>query len=59
MMELGLGVLGWPPSEFWAATPHELLAALEGWNEKNGGNRNRSSLSRRDVAKLKRMLAEA
>jgi hypothetical protein len=21
---------GWPPSEFWNATPHDLLAALDG-----------------------------
>jgi len=30
-------VLGWPPSEFWQATPYELYAAIEGWQEANGG----------------------
>jgi len=57
MMELGLGVLGWPPSEFWEATPHDLLAALDGWSEKNGGKRSRLTPSQ--VATLKRMLEEA
>lgn len=31
-----MGILGWPPSEFWKATPWELYAAVEGWQEKNG-----------------------
>lgn len=29
-MALGLGLLGWAPREFWAATPRELAAAAEG-----------------------------
>ena len=29
-MALGLGRLGWAPPEFWAATPRELAAAVEG-----------------------------
>jgi len=33
-----MGVLGWPPSEFWQATPYELYAAVEGWQEANGGS---------------------
>jgi uncharacterized phage protein (TIGR02216 family) len=37
MMQIGMGVLGWPPSEFWQATPYELYAAIEGWQEANGG----------------------
>ena len=28
MMELGLGVLRLPPSEFWRATPREIAAAF-------------------------------
>ena len=36
-MQIGMGVLGWPPSEFWQATPYELYAAIEGWQEANGG----------------------
>jgi uncharacterized phage protein (TIGR02216 family) len=37
MMQIGMGVMGWPPSEFWQATPYELYAAVEGWQEANGG----------------------
>jgi len=35
-MEVGVGVLGWSPPHFWMATPHELMAALDGYKEKNG-----------------------
>lgn len=28
--------IGWRPPEFWAATPHELLAAVDGWNLARG-----------------------
>lgn len=28
-------VLRWAPVEFWAATPHELFAALDAWVEVN------------------------
>lgn len=31
-----MGILGWPPAAFWKATPAELYAAIEGWQEKNG-----------------------
>lgn len=56
-----MGVLEWPPARFWSATPHDLFAALDGWNEKNGNNKGkaRSSLSRRDLKRLRRMLDEA
>jgi uncharacterized phage protein (TIGR02216 family) len=37
MMQIGMGVMGWPPSEFWQATPYELYAAVEGWQGANGG----------------------
>jgi uncharacterized phage protein (TIGR02216 family) len=36
MMELGMGVLGWSVDQFWAATHRELIAAVDGWREKNG-----------------------
>lgn len=29
-MQAALGILCWPPPVFWAATPHELMAAIEG-----------------------------
>jgi uncharacterized phage protein (TIGR02216 family) len=35
-MELGLGVLKFPPSHFWAMTVPELLAAIDGYCEANG-----------------------
>ncbi|NIX76899.1 phage tail assembly chaperone [Microvirga sp. c23x22] len=35
-MALGLSVLRWTPSEFWHATPRELMAA---WAGLNGGRR--------------------
>jgi hypothetical protein len=28
--------IGWRPWEFWTATPHELLAAIDGWNLARG-----------------------
>lgn len=37
-MQLALGILQWPPQAFWKATPAELYAAVEGWQEKNGIN---------------------
>lgn len=36
MMKAAAG-LGWTPSEFWGRTPHELLAWVEGHNERHGG----------------------
>ena len=35
-MQLGLGVLGWSPKEFWGATITELYSGIEGWQECNG-----------------------
>jgi uncharacterized phage protein (TIGR02216 family) len=34
-MESALGGLGWSPSTFWAATPHELNAAIIGFERAN------------------------
>jgi hypothetical protein len=36
MMEIGMGVLGWSPNEFWSATLRDFSAAFAGWNEVNG-----------------------
>lgn len=41
-MQLALGILGWPPKAFWKATPAELYAAVEGWQERNGIDRDAS-----------------
>jgi uncharacterized phage protein (TIGR02216 family) len=35
-MSTAMGVLGWTPAVFWAATPDELAAAVEGFNRANG-----------------------
>lgn len=32
-----MGVLGWSPTEFWASTLYDVLPALDGYLEKNGG----------------------
>lgn len=34
-MGLAAATLGWRPAEFWAATPHEFWACIEGWEEAN------------------------
>lgn len=31
-----MGVLGWPPSEFWSATPYDFWSAMRGWRKANG-----------------------
>jgi len=28
---MATGIMGWPPAQFWAATPHEFWAAWEGF----------------------------
>lgn len=35
-MQVGMGVLGWPPKVFWRATIRELYSGLEGWQKANG-----------------------
>ncbi len=49
-MALGLGVLRWTPSEFWRATPRELIAGFEGLS----GRRAADPARRED---LRRMMA--
>ncbi len=50
-----MGVLGWTPTEFWKATPHDLLAALDGWLEARG-QRGTSGLSDEDITRLRMLL---
>jgi len=38
-MEWAFGVLHWPPEAFWAATPHDLMAAIDGYDDAHGGGR--------------------
>ena len=35
-MRAGLGIIGWPPSEYWPSTPVELMRAVEGWKKATG-----------------------
>ncbi len=44
-MKAALGRLGWMPAVFWAATPRELLAALEGWTALHAPRRSGGPLS--------------
>lgn len=53
-MEVGLGVLGWTPAAFWAATPHELWAAFDGWRKANGLGRDDALVRREEFERLKR-----
>ena len=53
-----MGVLGWPPEQFWRATPHDLLVALDGWREAHG-LRAIASLDAADVTRLRALLRPA
>lgn len=50
-MELGLGVLRWPPEQFWNATTHELYAALDGYAESRSAKRD-APMTHADLAAL-------
>lgn len=39
LKQIGMGVLGWPPSLFWQSTLADLMAALEGYLERIGARR--------------------
>ena len=34
-MVVAMGMLEWPPETFWAATPHDMWAAVDGRKEAN------------------------
>jgi len=51
-----MGILQWPPNEFWQATPHDLHAAVDGWNETQGGRSN--ALDDEDKAELYELLQQ-
>ena len=54
-MTLALGRLGWTPAVFWAATPQELLAALEGWTELHASQRTGGALNDEELETLEDM----
>ncbi len=35
-MGLMCALFRWKPQEFWDATPHEVMATLEAWEQVNG-----------------------
>jgi hypothetical protein len=51
-----MGVLGWTPEQFWQATPHDLLAALDGWREAHGLRGSAPPLGVADVTRLRALL---
>ena len=50
-----MGRLGWTPAVFWAATPRELLAALDGWAELHAPRRPGGPLNDEEIATLEDM----
>ena len=54
-MKIALGRLGWPPAVFWASTPHELWAGLDGWIEANCVQKDKGPLSDDDLLALEDM----
>ena len=52
-----LGVLRWPPSEFWKASVWDVAEAYEGYPLANGIKTNpKSALTGDDVTELRRMI---
>lgn len=50
-----MGILGWCPSEFWAATIWDLLAALDGYAIRIGARRD-TGLDENAVHRLRALL---
>ena len=58
-MEVGMGVLGIPPSEFWQLSFKELFAATEGYRKANDtGQQKDKPLSRKEYEALKEDVAD-
>ena len=54
-MTAALGRLGWTPATFWAATPRELWAALEGWAALHAPRQPGGPLSDEEIEVIKDM----
>lgn len=52
-MSWAFGMLLWAPGVFWAATPHELMAAIDGYIDAHGGARD-EPMSRAELDELMR-----
>ncbi len=50
-----MGRLGWTPAVVWAATPRELLAALDGWKDAHAPRRPGGPLSDDEIETLEDM----
>ena len=37
-MEICMGMIGWTPNVFWNSTLHEIVPAIDGFIEFNGGS---------------------
>lgn len=48
-----MGILEWPPDQFWRSTTWDASAAFAGWLEKNGQNSAPEPLSREEFEQLK------
>lgn len=55
-MQVGLGWMNLSPPTFWAMTPREFCACLEGWAELRSGS---APLDEATVEELQRFLAGA
>ena len=51
-MRDAFGVLHWTPEAFWRSTLTEYMAAIQGFNEANGGGKKADAPTEDDVAKL-------
>jgi|TARA_R100000482_G_scaffold28050_1_gene8770 hypothetical protein len=38
-MEVCMGMIGWSPTQFWNSTLNEIIPAIDGFIEFNGGNK--------------------
>jgi hypothetical protein len=54
-----MGILQWPPREFWQASPYDLIAAMDGWREAYGAKgEGQPSRSKRALARELRQQLE-
>lgn len=54
-MQLGLGVLAWPPDVFWKSTYRELAHAVQGVAIKNGGGKATDDVKPMSRARMKEL----
>ncbi|MEM6381083.1 MAG: phage tail assembly chaperone [Pseudomonadota bacterium] len=52
MQRFAFGCLHWTPDVFWSATLNDILAAINGWNDAQGGSTKRKPMTRSDLNDL-------